>query len=182
MGPNHVAAFLRAINVTGSRVTNDQLVDLVERGGFSEVTAYQAAGNLLLDPGSHDPASVESRLEDLLADGLGYPVEVFVRSADDLAATLRALPFSSADIAAATGNPQVGFFRTRVSAETAQEVGALSTPTDRVEVVGRELHWLPAYGVGRSPLDLTAVAELVGPLTVRTRGTVQRIAAKLTAT
>lgn len=176
-----VAAFLRAINVTGRRVTNDRLVDIVAQGGFDHVTAYQAAGNLLLDPGSHDLPAVEATLEHLLETALGYSVEVFVRSADELAATLLALPFSSADVATATGKPQVGFFREAVTDDTAQAVAELSTDTDRVAAIGRELHWLPAEGVGRSPLDMAALADLVGPLTVRTRGTVQRIATKLLA-
>jgi uncharacterized protein (DUF1697 family) len=181
-----VVAFLRAINTGERRVTNARLVEVVAGAGFADVRAYQAAGNLLLDPGDLDPPAVEQAVEAAIAAGLGYAAETFVRNADDLVATLTAEPFptSAVEAAAAAGGPakpQIGFLRDPVDEATAEAVAALSTATDHVVVIGRELHWLPLDGVGRSPLDLTAAAALLGPLTVRTRGTVERIADKLTS-
>lgn len=42
------AAFLRAVNVGGRRVTNDELRALVEEAGVGDVATYRASGNLLL--------------------------------------------------------------------------------------------------------------------------------------
>jgi uncharacterized protein (DUF1697 family) len=174
-----VAAFLRAINITGRRVTNDRLVALVSDAGFADVSAYQAAGNLLLDPGDRDPAATEADLDRVLEAGLGYLAEAFVRTAEDLAAVLAAVPFDPAEVAAASGKPQVGFLRRPVPSRVVADVAALGTEADRIAVIGRELHWLPIGGVGRSALDLTALSRDLGPMTVRTLGTVERIAAKL---
>ena len=175
-----VAAFLRAINVGGRRVTNAELADLVTAAGYADVSAYQAAGNLLLNTGGQDTTAVEATIEAALMAGLGYAVETFIRTTDELKDLLALRPFDPDELAAAKSAPQIGFLREAPTAEVAATTSALATATDRLAVVGRELHWLPLEGVGRSPLDLTAVADRLGPMTVRTRGTVERIHAKLT--
>ena len=43
---------------------------------------------------------------------------------------------------------------------------------------GRELYWLPSGGVLDSPLDMTSIARVLGQTTIRTKGTVEQIAAK----
>ena len=48
-------------------------------------------------------------------------------------------------------------------------------------VKGRELYWLPSGGISESDLDLKTLEGLLGPWTMRTKGTVDQIAAKLTA-
>ena len=43
---------------------------------------------------------------------------------------------------------------------------------------GRELYWLPRGGISESDLDLKALDAALGPTTIRTKGTIDQIAAK----
>lgn len=168
-----VAAFLRAINVGGRRVTNDELVEIAGAAGFDDVDAYQAAGNLVVT--TDDPSTVADVLESALAQRLGYDSEVFVRTGGQLGRVLAVNPFDDADVARARSKPQVGFLRAPVAADVVEEVLALQTDTDLLAVDGCELHWLPIAGQGRSPLDTGALDGLIGPMTIRGVGTLQRM-------
>jgi len=42
----------------------------------------------------------------------------------------------------------------------------------------RELYWLPSGGMREAELDLKAVERLLGPMTLRTKGTIELICAK----
>jgi uncharacterized protein (DUF1697 family) len=55
---------------------------------------------------------------------------------------------------------------------------ALASERDRLLLAGRELYWLPGGGILESELDMKAIERLLGPMTVRTKGTVEQIALK----
>ena len=55
---------------------------------------------------------------------------------------------------------------------------ALSTDEDRLSFGKRELYWLPSGGYAKSALDRNVLDKLIGPTTVRTKGTVELLAAK----
>ena len=171
-------AFLRGINLGRRRVTNDQLVAAAEAAGFAEVSAYQAAGNLLFDLGGvPDP---EATLSAGLERALGFEVRVFVRAATTLAELAAAAPFTEAELAGG-GKVQVTMLSTVPTPEQAAAVHALATEQDRLVVRGAHWFWLPALGVGRSTLDVSAIEREVGVGTTRTQGTVQRLVKKLGA-
>ena len=73
-------------------------------------------------------------------------------------------------LADATGHEVVVFLR-----------AALATGEDRLAFGDRELYWLPSGGMRDAALDLQAIERLVGPTTMRTKGTMERLAAKLFA-
>ena len=52
------------------------------------------------------------------------------------------------------------------------------TDEDRLALDGRELYWLPSGGISDSALDLTAIERTLGAITIRTKTTVEQIAAK----
>lgn len=54
----------------------------------------------------------------------------------------------------------------------------MSTAADRLAIERRELYWLPEGGLSDSELDLKAVAAALGLTTIRTKGTIDQIAAK----
>lgn len=58
---------------------------------------------------------------------------------------------------------------------------ALGTEIDRVVVIGREWHWLPTRGMGRSVLDVTAIERVLGRGTTRTVGTLLRLLGRVGA-
>jgi uncharacterized protein (DUF1697 family) len=67
---------------------------------------------------------------------------------------------------------------TQPVARTRSDVLALSTDQDRLAFGERELYWLPSGGILDSALDLKAIGALLGPMTTRTKNTVEQIAGK----
>jgi len=55
---------------------------------------------------------------------------------------------------------------------------ALATDQDRLAFGKRELYWLPSGGTLESELDRAALDKLLGQTTMRTKGTVELLAAK----
>jgi hypothetical protein len=49
---------------------------------------------------------------------------------------------------------------------------------NRLAIESRELYWLPDGGLSESELDLKALAAIIGPTTIRTKGTIDRIVAR----
>lgn len=176
-----VACFLRAVNVGGRRATNDDLVAAATSAGFADVAAYQAAGNLVLDPGDRDEHGVAADLGTALADALGFTTEVAVRDGEGVLAALASAPWSQDEVAASTGKPQVLLLRTVPSADDAAWVVALATDADRLHLVGRDLHWLPVAGTARAALDVGGIAARLHPATARTLGTLERLHARFLA-
>lgn len=168
-------AFLRGMNLGGRRLTNDELVAAMERCGCDRVASYQASGNVVFDD-DRSADELESDLPDGLAEALGYPVPVFVRTADEVRAIAEVSPVSTAPYADSRSKPQVVFLHTAPSAAVLEEVRALVPEDDALVAAGRELHWLPVTGVGASTLDFRRLDQLTGGTTIRTHATVQRLA------
>ncbi len=181
-------AFLRAINVGGHRVTNDELAGVVVNIGFAAVTPYQASGNLLL---GDSPASISSHksdsdrvaTEEAIAEALeaafGYAVPTMIRTANEVAAIALATPFTPEVLAETSGKVQVMLFRTELTEEQQETVLAIATPDDRIAVDGTEVYWLPTEGISTSTVKIDTLNRAIGPLTIRTQGTIARIAKKL---
>jgi uncharacterized protein (DUF1697 family) len=101
-----------------------------------------------------------------------------VRSLAELRAVGSAAPFSDRAIAKTQGRIQVTFMRSPPGQETIREALALVPDEDRVVFTGREWFWLPLRGISDSQLPVGAIENLVGPMTMRTLGTVSRVLAK----
>ncbi|MFP3907611.1 MAG: DUF1697 domain-containing protein [Acidimicrobiales bacterium] len=171
-------AFLRGMNLGGRRLGNDELAAAVEDCGCREVRTYQASGNVVVAdrrPKDELLATLEAGLEATL----GYPVPVFLRGAGEVRTIAAATPFTEAERAASSGKPQVIFLRAALSADTLREVEALIPADDRMVPAGGQLHWLPAAGLADNGLELRRLDAVTGGTTVRTQGTVQRLASKL---
>lgn len=169
--------FLRGMNLGGRRLSNDELVAAVRTCGCADVEAYQASGNIVFNDGR--PADeLTAALTRGLADALGYPVPVFLRHADEVRAIAEEAPFTDAQLARSRSKPQVIFLRRAPSAPVLDDVAALVPDGDVLIPAGRELHWLPATSLADSALDFRRLDELTGGTTVRTLGTVQRLAKK----
>jgi uncharacterized protein (DUF1697 family) len=178
-GMPRCAAFLRGMNLGRRRISNDELRRHVERLGFAGVATFRASGNVILDaPASASIADVARRLEAGLTTALAYDVPVFARSAEQVRAIAACAPFEADALAAAKGKLQVILLREALGAAARRRALALATDEDRLAVAGAELFWLPSGGLADSPLDLKALARVVGPCTVRTKGTIELIAAR----
>jgi uncharacterized protein (DUF1697 family) len=175
---NRYVAFLRGMNLGGRRIANDDLRSHFEALGCDDVATFRASGNVIFTADGEAPAKLTARLEAGLADALAYEVPVFLRSAKELLATVAHEPFDAKLLAASTGKLQIALLTKKPTAKTRECALALSTEADHLAMEGRELYWLPQGRMSDSELDLKALASLLGSMTIRTKGTIDQIAAK----
>jgi uncharacterized protein (DUF1697 family) len=170
-------AFLRGMNLGGRRITNDALRTHFEALGCDDVATFRASGNAIFAKDGR-PAELTAELEAGLAEALGYEVPVFLRSAEELSAIAAYEPFDRKHVSASKGKLQIALLTKKPSSAAAKKALALSTDADRLAIEGRELYWLPNGGMSESELDLKVLATILGPTTIRTKGTIDQIAAK----
>ena len=171
------AAFLRAVNFTGRRLSNAELRAPFEALGLDDVQAFRASGNVIFHA-DDEADTLGSRLESALEDALGYEVAVFLRTADEVRAIAGHDPFPRDVVDASKGKLQVTMLSAAPDAATRKQVLALASDEDLLAFGNRELYWLPSGGTQESRLDMKAIGRLLGPTTMRTKGTVEQIAAK----
>ena len=169
------AAFLRAVNLgRNRRVSGAQLCAIFERLGLDEVASFRTSGNLVFEA----PRDMSAQIEKALEDELGYDVGVFLRTASELDEIVAYEPFKPAQVEASKGKLQVSMLSKKPTAATRKKVLALATDQDLLAFGKRELYWLPSGGTMESALDRKAMDGLLGPTTMRTKGTVEQLAAK----
>lgn len=171
-------ALLRGMNLGGRRISNEELRSHFEALGCEEVRTFRASGNVIFAVDGTLEADLSPRLEAGLGERLGYEVPVFLRSAAVLRAIASHEPFERRHLRASKGKLQIAFLTREPSASAAKEGLTHATDADRLAIKGRELYWLPDGGLSESDLDLKALAAILGPTTIRTKGTIDQIAAK----
>jgi len=174
----HYVAFLRGMNLGGRRIKNEELRLHFEALGCEDVATFRASGNVIFAGAGESPAKLTARLEEGLAEALGYEVPVFLRSAEELLAIATHEPFDAKHVEASKGKLQVAMLTEKPSAAALKKALVLSTDEDRLAIERRELYWLPEGGLSDSGLDLKALAAILGPTTIRTKGTIDQIVAK----
>ncbi len=160
-------ALLRAVNVGGSTVLPMQeLQALCEGFGWRNVRTYIQSGNVVFD--SPEPErTVGVALEQILAERLGRPVGVLIRTGPALRATLEANPYRDARPA------QVGVLFLPDHAPAEMLVGLHIPGREQVHAIGREIFVHYPDGIGRSKLRLP---PSVANGTMRNLNTVGRLA------
>ena len=89
-------ALLRAVNVGGTgKLPMQELKAMCEVAGFTNVRTYIASGNVVFDSPMTETA-VAKRLAASLDEYAGKPVGVMVRTGPEMAAVLKANPFTDA--------------------------------------------------------------------------------------
>jgi uncharacterized protein (DUF1697 family) len=169
------AAFIRAVNLgKNRRVTGARLKSLFEEAGAEEVATFRTSGNVVFEA----PRDIGSALEKHLEEALGHEVVIFLRSEPDVRAIAAHEPFPAKDVESSKGKLQVSLLGKKPTAAAQKKVLALATDDDLLAFGKRELYWLPSGGTMESELDRQALDELLGPATMRTKGTVEQLAAK----
>jgi uncharacterized protein (DUF1697 family) len=170
------AAFLRGVNVGSyKRVSNADLCAHLESIGLEDVSAFRGSGNVVFEGSG---SGLKARIEKALADALGYEVVVFLRSAKELRGIASAQPFPAKKVAASNGKLQVALLPKKPAAAAKKSVLAMETDEDKLEFGDTELYWLPSGMMRDTTLKLAAVEKLVGPWTMRTKGTIEQIVSK----
>jgi uncharacterized protein (DUF1697 family) len=177
---SHYVAFLRGMNLGKRRIKNDELRAEFEALGFAGVATFRASGNVIFGlEGSEKESALGGRIEAGLGEALGYEVPVFLRSGAEVAAIAALAPFDAKLVAASKGKLQVSMLARKPTAAARKKVLTLATEEDRLALEGRELFWLPSGGTIESELDLKTIDKTLGKGTMRTKGTVDQIAAKV---
>jgi uncharacterized protein (DUF1697 family) len=169
------AAFLRAVNLgKNRRVTNDRLKELFEEAGAEEVATFRTSGNVVFESSRDIARALEKHLE----KALGHEMVIFLRTAKELDEIAAAEPFPAKDVGKSKGKLQVVLFEKKPTAAVRKKALALGTDEDQLAFGKRELFWLPSGGYADAELDRKALDQLLGPSTVRTKGTVDQLHAK----
>lgn len=177
---SHYVAFLRGMNLGKRRIKNDELRAEFEALGFADVATFRASGNVIFGFDRREKeGALAGRIESGLGEALGYEVPVFLRGGAEVAAIAAQAPFDVKLVAVSKGKLQVSMLAKKPTAAARKKVLALATDEDRLALEGRELFWLPSGGTIESELDLKTIDRTLGKGTMRTKGTVDQIAAKV---
>ena len=172
-----LVAFLRAINVGGHTVEMARLKKLFEQLSLTAVETFIASGNVLFDSPRGTPAALEKRIAAHLEKSLGYEVATFLRTPEELAATIAHRAFAKER---AGSTLHIGFVGAPPSAAAKQQVLALTSDIDDFHLHGRELYWRCAGRFSDSVVSGPKLEKALGqPTTMRKITTVERLAKKV---
>lgn len=90
-------ALIRGVGPSNPALRNDKLCAALSGAGFKNVAAVLASGNVVFAAPSAPTATLERKVEQVLADATGAAVDVLVRSEAELAALLAEDPFKGAE-------------------------------------------------------------------------------------
>jgi uncharacterized protein (DUF1697 family) len=165
------AAFLRGINVGGTRIAKDDLCAPFRALGLEDVTTFRASGNVIFAGPREAPTKLAKRIEERLAADLGFGRAVtFIRTEAEMRALAAGQP-----IPREPGQKLHVMFCLKKPPASVLEY---ATPTDPLVIGKKELYWGPEGRMTDSEIDLKGIEQLIGPLTMRTKDTVDQIAAR----
>ena len=167
--------FLRAINVGGHTVTMQQLKKLFESMGFSDVETFIASGNVIFNSAHRDSASAERTISKQLKEALGYEVDSFVRTREDLV-TVDAFKPATAERIASALSYHVGFSGGEFDKAEQKKIAEFSTDSDDIRAGGREVYWVAQTRFSDSKVSSAALEKAIGrKATFRNINTVRRL-------
>ncbi|MEM9589060.1 MAG: DUF1697 domain-containing protein [Planctomycetota bacterium] len=172
------AAFLSGINVGKRRVKMSILAETFERLGHQNVGTYIASGNIVFESTKRKKSLIEDTASRALQQTLGYDVNVFVRSADEVATIADTEHFRSDEACSAAIN--VGLMRNSLDAATAESLESVQTKQDSFRVIGSEFYWICNTKISESKVwDLPEIKQLALPkCTLRNISTIRKLVAK----
>jgi uncharacterized protein (DUF1697 family) len=172
------AVLLRGINLGRSRrVAMADLRELLTAEGYGNVRTLLQSGNVVLDT-DRSATALTGALEAALERRFGFPVDVLVRSRDELLGVLAADPLG--EVADDGAKYQVVFLAGPADRTLRAALDSDDAGDDRYVLGDRELYlWCP-NGIQGSPL-MAALGKLRGgpPATTRNWNTVRKLAALL---
>ena len=142
--------FLRGINLgKARRVQMAALRELLAENGHENVRTFLQSGNVILESRSTG-TTLERELERQLEAGLGFRVDVFVRTRSELAKVVARNPLKA--VAKDPAKYLVTFLRARLDPGVARRLRSLDVGAERLVINGRELYtWHPG-GLARTEL------------------------------
>lgn len=171
-------AFLRGINLGKRRVKMNELAELFEElDSVDNVATFIASGNVVFESDASEE-DLAAEIELHLQRRLGYDVDTFVRSMEQLKQILQLDVFPNVDASGRTLH--VIFLREAPAQDYVEALRVLQTDDDHFAVRGREVFWLRNGRLSDSPIPSADLARSLGSVstTMRNMNTVARIADK----
>lgn len=175
--PRYVA-LLRGINLGRRRIKMDHLQAIVAELPVTAVSTFIASGNVLFTSPGRDAAKLETTLSAHLEQRLGYAVEVFVRTREEIARVATDAPLGDRWTAVPDVSTQVIFLAEPPTEAATRVLTSLETASDAFAVSGRELYWRCAGRMTDSTVWQTPPLKglKLPSNTMRNLKTVQRLA------
>lgn len=136
--PKYIA-FLRAINVGGHTVKMDHLTKLFEGLGFSSVETFIASGNVIFETTAKNTATLEKKIAEHLEKSLGYPVDTFLRTIQEVAEIEKRSPFTAKG---KEDSVYVAFLHETPNAAATSALMALKNKANDFAILEQEVYWL----------------------------------------
>lgn len=165
-------AFLRAINVGGARVIKmDDLRTMFDSFGLRNVQTFIQSGNVIFE--AKAASALEAKIEKQLEKALGYRVECFLRTIDELATLVKVSPFE----AQREETLHVVFLRENPGTAQADLLKKYESAADAFVIVGREVYNL-RRDRENSVFSNNFIEKIFGPATTRKMTTLKKILEK----
>jgi len=145
-------ALLRGINLGKRQLKMEDLRRIAEDLGLGSPKTYIASGNLLFAADKSETA-VKAALEKALAEHMGAPVRVMIRTAEEMSAVAKANPFDEEP-----GNKVVAIFLDEAPPKDCADE-AKNVSGERIRSGKREIYVHYPDGQGRSKLAIPAAAK-----------------------
>lgn len=176
-------ALLRGINVGGNKkVSMPLLKAMFEKLGYERVSTYINSGNVVFDAveTAESADMLEDRLSREIEKTFGFPVDVIVRSAADMARIVANNPFAE------EGPPEnlnlhVGFMSELPSPAKLERLMPFVNENDEFRIVDMEIYVAFRAGVRDSKLG-NNLNKLGVPITLRNWNTTNKLLAMVGAT
>ena len=126
------------MNLGNRRLKMDRLRTLFEELGFANVSTFIASGNVFFQSKIKGDQKLAEMIEAHLEKSLGYSVDTFVRTRDEIESAIAEAKFPETEGATI----HVAFARDVIPKETANALRACRTEVDEFDVRGREFYWL----------------------------------------
>ena len=131
-------AFLRAVNVTGRTVKMDHLSKLFQALGFSGVETFIASGNVIFETNAKNITTLEKKIRGHLETSLGYEVDTFLRTVQEVAEVKNRSPFTAQSKDALV---YVAFLHETPNATATSALMALKNKANDFAILEREVYW-----------------------------------------
>ena len=162
-------AFLRAINVGGTKIIKmDHLKKTFESFGLQNVQTYIQTGNVIFE--EQASPNLEAQIEKQLEAALGYQVEVFIRSLDELTKIVKQDHFEPKE----TDTLHIVFLREKPNKALVDTLKKLDSPADEFAVIGREVYNL-RHDRDKSVFSNNFIEKIFGTATTRNITTLKKI-------
>lgn len=171
-------AFLRAINVSGTRIIKMELLrETVSTLGFKNIATYIQSGNLYFETRATKNETLAKKIEQHLLKELDFEVEVIVRTIEELIAIDAQDPYKHIEV-----DKTVAVYTNLLSAVPTKEQEELlytyNNDIEECKLVGQELHYMCYKNKGKTKMTNKMIeSKLKVYATSRNRNTIRKLIA-----